>query len=454
MTTPATAPAKVDVSALIDHSKVKAVHAAAFLLCAACTIMDGFDVQALGFVAPAVIQDWKIAPALLGPVFGASNLGVLVGQLTFTILADRVGRRPVLILGVLLFSVLTILTGRANTITELLVIRFIAGTALGSIIPNATALVGEYSPLRLRIKLTTYIGIGFTAGAMLGGFVAAAMIPAFGWRSVFYFGGAVPLVLAVMMYFWLPESLQLLVLRRRSPEQIGRWLNKLAPDVPLAPGVQYRVNEESRKGVPFVRLFREGRGISTILLWVINFMNLLNLYSLANWLPTVVRGAGYPTSTAVLVGTMLQVGGTFSPFLFASLIMRFGPVPVLTTVFSIACVTIAIIGHPGLSLTLLVVFVIVAGACIVGGQPSVNALSATYYPTYLRSTGLGWSLGIGRAGAIVGPVLAGEFMALKWTTQSIFLALAVPAFFSAVAMFALRWVMKSQASKPAAGSAP
>jgi len=452
MTTPATAPA-IDVGAIIDRSKVKRLHVGVFLLCAACTIMDGFDVQALGYVAPAIIQDWKIAPALLGPVFGASNLGVLIGQLSFTMLADKIGRRPVLIAGALLFAILTILTGRANTVAGLLAIRFIAGMALGSIIPNAVALVGEYSPRRVRIKLMTYIGIGFTAGAMIGGFVAAAMIPAFGWRSVFYFGGAVPLVLAVMMYFWLPESLQLLVLRGKSPAQIGRWLRKLDPATPVTSSTRYLVQEENKKGVPFVRLFSEGRGVATILLWIIFFMNLLNLYSLSNWLPTVVRGAGYPTSTAVLVGTMLQVGGTFSPFLFAALIVRFGFLPVLTTVFGIACVTIAAIGQPGLSLAVLVVVVTIAGACIVGSQPTINTLAATYYPTYLRSTGLGWSLGIGRAGAIVGPVLAGEFMALRWTTHSIFLALAAPALVSAIAMFALRWVMKSDVSKPAAVSA-
>jgi AAHS family 4-hydroxybenzoate transporter-like MFS transporter len=201
--------------------------------------------------------------------------------------------------------------------------------------------------------------------------------------------------------------------------------------------------------VPFLHLLGSGRGLVTILLWVVFFMNLFNLYSLANWLPTVVRGAGYDTRTAVLVGTMLQVGGTVSPFLLTWFVLRKGFIPVLTSVFVVAAISIALIGQPGLSLPLLVAIVFVAGACVVGSQPTLNALGATYYPTYLRSTGVGWALGIGRAGSIVGPVIAGQFMAWKWSTQDIFLALSIPAITSAVVVFALQWAMgESTAATP------
>lgn len=450
------APGTLDVGEAIDTSPVRPVHYGIFSLCALCMIMDGFDVQALGYVAPAIIGEWKISPALLGPVFGASNLGVLVGQLSFTMLADKIGRRPVLIWGTVAFSLLTILTGMVNSIAELLAMRFIAGAALGSIIPNATALIGEFSPARVRIRLVTYIGIGFTAGAVVGGFVSAWLIPAFGWRSVFYVGGVAPLAIAAGMMLWLPESLRLLVLQNKRPEYVGRWLTKLNPALAFGAATRFFVREENKGGVPLLHLMREGRGAVTIMLWIIFFMNLFNLYSLANWLPTVVRGAGYETRTAVLVGTMLQVGGTISPFLMAWLVMRKGFIPVLTGTFLIATVAIAMIGQPGLSLAALVAIVFVAGACVVGAQPALNALGASYYPTYLRSTGLGWALGIGRAGSIVGPVIAGQFMAMKWTTQDIFLALSIPALTSAVMVFALQWAMgPSSAARPhVAASAP
>jgi AAHS family 4-hydroxybenzoate transporter-like MFS transporter len=439
MSRAAETPVTVDVSEIIDDASIEAFHVRLFTLCALCMVMDGFDVYALGYVAPVIVQEWKVSPAMLGPVFGAANIGVLVGQLSFTMLADRIGRRPVLIGGALFFGVMTFVTARVTSISELLIIRFIAGLGLGSIVPNATALVGEFSPRKHRVALITWIGIGFTLGGAIGGFIAAWMIPRFGWRSVFYFGGAIPLVLALLMLVWLPESLKLLVLRGKRPAYVARWLARVNRAAAIASDPVFVVREQSKPGIPVVHLFREGRAAATMLLWIVNFMNLLNLYSLANWLPTVARGAGYSTATAVLVGTTLQVGGTISPFLLARLIVGRGFVPVLTATFGIATVAVALIGQPGLSLPLLVSVVFVAGACVVGGQPSLNALSATFYPTYLRSTGLGWSLGVGRIGSIVGPVTAGWFIAQQWSTHAIFLALAVPAFVSMLFVFLLRW---------------
>lgn len=447
-TTPDSPRPTLNVSGIIDNSRIRRLHVVVFSLCALCMIIDGFDTQALGFVAPAIIQDWKISPALLGPVFGAANFGVLIGQLTFTMLADKIGRRPVLIGGAVFFGVMTLLTGLATSIPELLVIRFIAGLGLGSVVPNATALIGEYSPRVRRVAMMTWLGIGFTAGAALGGFVAAWMIPRYGWPSVFYIGGAVPLVLAAVMFVYLPESLKLLALRGRDADRgyIARWLTRVDPRVHVSSETVFAVSEEKRQGVPVKHLFGEGRARFTLLLWVMNFMNLLNLYSLANWLPTVVRGAGYSTSTAVLVGTTLQVGGTLSPFLLAWLITRKGFVPVLAGTFAIATAAVAMTGQPWLSLGMLLVTVFIVGACIAGSQPALNTLSGTFYPTYLRSTGLGWGLGIGRAGSIVGPVLAGSFIAAHWSTQAIFFTLAVPALISMIAVIMLRSTIDAQKS--------
>lgn len=435
----------LNVSELVDNSPIGRAHIWIVALCTSCTILDGFDVLALGYVAPALVQDWKISPTLLGPVFGAGNFGMLVGQLTFTMLGDRIGRRPVLIISTLCFSLLTLLTAVLTTVPQLLIVRFLAGIGLGTIVPNATALTAEYSPRAKRVALMTYVGTGFAVGSALGGFVAAALIPAFGWRSVFYFGGGAPLALTLLMTFRLPESLPFLVLKHKAPDRIRASLARFAPTATVTDATTFVVHEESRKGVPVFHLFRDGRGAATILLWVVYFMNLLNLYSLSNWLPTVVKGAGYATSTAVLVATMLQMGGIVAPFLYAWLVSRWGFIRVLTVAFVIGCPTIAVIGQPNLSFAILVLAVTVAGSCVVGSQVSLNAMSATFYPTYLRSTGLGWALGVGRAGAIVGPVLTGQFMALRWSTHDIFLALAIPAAVSAVAMFSLLWFMAPQA---------
>lgn len=440
---------KVNLSDIVDNSKMGSFQISLFALCLLCLMMDGFDVQALGYAAPAIIQEWKIPSSALGPVFGAGNFGVMVGSLLFTMLADKIGRRPVLIGATFFFSVLALITALVNSVPALLAVRFIAGLGMGCIVPNATALMGEYSPRRLRITFMATISVGFTAGAAGGGFVAAWLIPTFGWRSVFYFGGALPLLIAAVMLFWLPESLQFMVLRGKNLHRVGQWLKRIDPAAPVSSTTEYVVPEENRGGVPALHLFREGRAVGTVLLWIVEFMNLLNLYFLANWLPTVVRDSGYTTSIGVLVGTTLQVGGTLGTLWLAWLVARRGFVPVLTACFTVACISVALIGQPGLSLPLLFAVVFVAGSCIVGGQPTVTGMAGSYYPTYLRSTGIGWALGIGRVGAIVGPVLGGEFMRLNWSTQEIFLAAALPALISAIVMFSMHWVIKPQVAEQA-----
>jgi AAHS family 4-hydroxybenzoate transporter-like MFS transporter len=439
----------IKVSDVIDNAKVGSLQVSLFVLSAMCLILDGFDVQIVGYVAPAIFQEWQVPRSALGNVLAAGNFGVMVGSLVFTMVGDKLGRRPVLLGATLFFSVLTLVTSQVTTVTELTVVRFIAGIGLGSIIPNATALIGEYSPRRLRVAFMACISVGFTAGGAVAGFVSAWLIPAYGWRSVFYFGGITPLAIAVLMFFWLPESLQFLVVRRRSLDRVGRWLKQIDPRVPIGPATEYVVDEESGGGVPAVQLFREGRGTTTILLWVINFMNIYNLYLLSGWLPTVMTQLGYSQQTGVWVGTTMQVGGTLGTFWLTWVIGRLGFIPVLTTCFIVACGCIAAIGQPGLAFWLLVILVFIVGTCVVGGQPMINSMAAVYYPTYVRSTGIGWGLGVGRAGGIMGPWLVGYLLRQNWSVQDIFFTAAVPALISAVAMFALRCVMKPSSAEVA-----
>jgi AAHS family 4-hydroxybenzoate transporter-like MFS transporter len=444
MTTPGRVGAKtINPAEVLERSRIGPLQIRVFILCMICLIMDGFDVQALGYAAPPLVREFGLPPSALGSVFAAANFGVLIGSLVFSAVADRIGRRPVIIAMTLFFAAMTLLTAQAQNLTQLFWLRLVSGIGLGSIMPNATALIGEYSPQRSRVTLMMCITVGFTAGAAIGGFIAAALIPAFGWRSVFYFGGLVPLVIGAIMFAALPESIQFLVVRRRQLDKVGAWLMRIDPSLRIDSQTEYTANEERRRGAPFVYLFRDGRGMVTVLLWIVNFMNLLNLYALANWLATVVTGMGYPTQTAVLVSTALQVGGTIGTFGLAWLIARSGFVSMLIATFAVATLSIAAIGQPGISLGLLFVLVFIAGWCVVGGQPGLNALAATFYPTDIRSTGVGWGLGIGRMGAIVGPYVGGMLMARQWTTQQLFLAAAVPALISTITMIVLRLTMKT-----------
>jgi AAHS family 4-hydroxybenzoate transporter-like MFS transporter len=289
-----------------------------------------------------------------------------------------------------------------------------------------------------------YVGNGFNFGAALGGFIAAWLIPNFGWRSVFYFGGGVPLVIAVLMIIFLPESLQFMVLQGRDPSRIGKWLKRVSPSAAREDRVEYVVREEKRGGVPVVHLFSEGRALVTVLLWGVYFLNLLNLFLLSSWLPTLVNSSGYSTAIAVLAGTMLQAGGALGCLALAPFIGRIGLIPSLTVGFTMSAVCIALIGQPGITLPVLFAVIFIAGCGILGGQVALNTLAGVYYPTYLRSTGVGWCLGIGRIGAIVGPLFAGELIRRHWANQQLFLAAGSLVLIATAIMFSLRWLIKTE----------
>jgi len=442
----------INIGEVLENSRIGPLHVRVFTLCMISLIMDGFDVQMMGYVGPALVRDWKIAGSQLGPVFAAANFGVLIGALLLSMLADKIGRRPVLVGATLAFSAMTIITAFAQSMEQLLWLRFLGGIPMGCIIPNATALVGEFSPKGRKVTLIMCITVGFTGGAMLAGAVSLWLIPAFGWRSMFFFGGGIPLVIGVLMAWGLPESLQFLAVRKTRADQLVRWLRQLDPRLAIDGGTRFVANEESRGGVPIVHLFHEGRGPTTILLWIVNFTNILILYSLSNWLPTIVTGMGYTLQTANLIGTVMQGGGLIGTFGLAWVIARKGFLPTLALTFALATMSIAFIGQPGLTLGVLGVIVFIAGWCIVGGQPAINALSASFYPTYLRSTGVGAGLGVGRTGAIIGPYLGGVLLAQQWTPQQLFWVAAVPALVSTVVILTLRLVMRMPA--PSASAAP
>ncbi len=450
MTQPAAS--TINIGEVLENSRIGPLHIRVFVLCMISLIMDGFDVQMMGYVGPALVRDWNINGSQLGPVFAAANFGVLIGALSLSMLADKIGRRPVLVGATLAFSAMTLITAYAQTMEQLLWLRFLGGIPMGCIIPNATALVGEFSPKGRKVTLIMCITVGFTGGAMLAGAVSLWLIPAFGWRSMFFFGGGIPLVIGLLMAWGLPESLQFLAVQKKRVDQLGRWLRQLDPRIAIDSGTRFIANEESRRGVPIVHLFHEGRGPTTLLLWLVNFTNILILYSLSNWLPTIVTGMGYNLQTANLIATVMQGGGLIGTFGLAWLIARMGFLPTLATTFALATVSIAFIGQPGLTLGLLGVIVFVAGWCIVGGQPAINALSASFYPTYLRSTGVGAGLGVGRTGAIIGPYLGGVLLAQQWTPQQLFWVAAVPALVSTAVILALRFVMRMPA--PSATAAP
>jgi AAHS family 4-hydroxybenzoate transporter-like MFS transporter len=439
-------PQRLNIAAVIDSSKIAGGQIRLFVLCALSLLMGGFVVQTMAYVGPEIIVDFDLPNGgPVGNIVAATNFGLLIGSLFFTVLADKIGRRPVLIIGTFYFAILTLLTGLlAQTAGQLMILRFIGGIGMGSIVPNATALIGEYSPTKRRVTLMMTITVSFTAGAAMAAFVSAAIMPLYGWRSVFYVGGSIPLVAAILMVLWLPESLRFLTVRKRFDE-VGHWLKRVDPSRAISPDTEYVLGEEDKGGVPVVHLLTNGRAWVTLLYWCVNFTNLLNLYFLAGMLPTILNQTIDMSSTASsLVAGAMQVGGTIGTFGLAWMIAKKGLTPMLTVTFAVAALAIAAIASQTVLgvVPLLTITVFIAGWCIIGGQPGLNAFAAMYYPTFMRSTGIGWGLGIGRVGAILGPYIGGRLLTLEWGPEQMFLAFAGPAAVSMLIMIGIHMLTK------------
>ena len=426
----------IDVAGFIDEQPVGRFQIRLLLACAAVLFLDGFDTQAIGYVAPDLARDWGLARGALGPVFSAGLFGLMIGALIFGPVADRIGRKKIIVFSTAAFGIGTLATVFAQDISSLLVIRFLTGLGLGGALPNAVALTSEFSPHRRRATMVMAMFVGFSVGAALGGLIAAALIPAFGWRSIFLIGGIAPLILAPFLAFRLPESVRFLALTGRADARVADLLTRIAPSAAFPAGTRFGVHEAKLAGLPVAHLFTEGRALATLVLWVVFFMSLLDLYLLSNWLPTVLNDLGASVSMAAAVGAMLQVGGIVGTFTLGQFIDRFS-FRALSLTYLFAAFAVAAVGFSGQSIALAALAIFCAGFCIVGGQIASNALAATYYPTMMRSSGVGWALGIGRIGSIVGPLIGGVMLARHVGAETLFMAAAVPALCASLAAFAL-----------------
>jgi AAHS family 4-hydroxybenzoate transporter-like MFS transporter len=367
-------------------------------LCGLVVLLDGLDTQVIGYLGPALASEWSIPRAALGPVFSASLVGLMTGLLVIGPLSDRIGRKRVMIAATLAFGLLTLLTANAHGVTELIVYRILAGIGLGGALPNALALTGEFCPPRRRATLVVLMFCGFSLGSILGGGLTAALISQYGWRPIFLAGGALPLLLAPVLIALLPESPQFLA----------------------------RTGSRAHPGVPVAELFQDGRGFGTALIWIAFFMNLLDFYFLQNWLPTIFTGSGLSIETAVLVTTLVSAGGIAAGLATGPLMDRFGGYRVLAVLYAAGALFVALIGITVSSLPLLMAGTFAAGFCVSGGQKSINALAVIFYPPAMRSTGVGWALGVGRTGAILGPVMGGWLLSRGWSNVGIFALGALP----------------------------
>lgn len=424
----------IDLRDLIENQKITRFRLSIIVWSCVVMAIEGYDMQLAAFAAPAIINAWHINRAYFGPVFGFGLFGYMLGATLLGSLGDRFGRKKIIIGGTLWFGIFTLAATHAASITGLLAFRFIAGLGLGASIPTTIALAVEYAPSRTRATTVGILFIGYNIGAAAAGFIAARLIPVFGWPSVFYVGGIAPILLGMILVFVLPESIGFLALKQNGFADVSAIVAKLRSDLSFEHDARFVLREEKRSGVPVRHLFTEGRAAVTLLLWIAYVFSLTSQFFLTSWLPTVLVGSGLSLGNAVVTGSAVQIGGAFGGLILCWLIDKRG---ILTLVASFAIVAPLIVLVPWATVSniLLMPLGFVIGFCLMGGLTGLNGISGTFYPTYIRSTGVGWALGVGRIGSILGPVLGGILISFNPRNSVLFTCAAVPVLCCAGALY-------------------
>ncbi|MFP5594681.1 MFS transporter [Kluyvera sp. 142486] len=422
-----------DIQAFINRHPFSKYQWMILVLCFVTVAMDGFDTAIIGFIASDLVQEWGVQKSDLGPVMSAALVGLAVGALTAGPMADRIGRKKVLVLSILVFGGFSLITAFATSLTQLTVLRFLTGLGLGAAMPNAATLMSEYAPERRRALLVNLMFVGFPIGSSMGGFISAWMIPHYGWQSVLVLGGVMPLALAVALIFLLPESARYLAVKNRSQQQIGNILRRIAA---LPENTRFvlqeagQVKEQSALGVIFSPRYLVG----TIMLCLTYFMGLLIFYLLTSWLPLLIRETGATLSQASVITALFPLGGGIGVLVLGALMDKINPNKVVAVGYLLTGIFVCLVGFSTSNLVLMGVMVFIAGTIMNGAQSSMPALAAGFYPTQGRATGVAWMLGLGRFGGILGAFSGAFLMQAELSFKTIFALLAIPAVLSAIAL--------------------
>jgi AAHS family 4-hydroxybenzoate transporter-like MFS transporter len=426
---------EVRVAAIINSAPLGGFQKRVILLCTLLAFVEGFDAQNAGFVAPALAKAFSLAPASLGLFFSLGLMGLMFGALLVAPIADRLGRKPIILISLAVFGLGSLGMAASPSVPMLLVCRFITGFGLGGAMPNVIAMSSEVVPTRIRSLIVTMVFSGFTVGAIVAGLFASRMIGAFGWPSVFIAGGVSPLLLLPVVAAFLPESLLYMAKLPGAQSRLRAHLEKIDSSLIGRTDLTFR-DDGPAPAIAVGALFARGRATRTLLLWIIFFCSLLDLFLLTTWLPTQMRSLGFSNETAILLGTLLQVGA-LAGMALGWVIDRVGHGLTLFLSYTVGALALAAIGLVGANLPLLTVSVFLAGFGVVGSQVAANAVSVAAYPTEARSTGVGWALGVGRLGSIIGPGLAGVLLGLHVANRDIFFLAVGPMICAALASLAL-----------------
>ena len=436
----------VNANEIIDHAQLKSIHWRVILLSALIIIFDGYDLVIYGVALPKLMAEWQIDTITAGFLGSIALFGMMLGAIIFGSLSDKLesygfSRKKLIILCICLFSSFTLLCGYASDPQSFGIFRFIAGLGLGGVMPNVIALMTEYAPKKLRATLVSLMFSGYAVGGICSALLGIWLVPQFGWKIMFILGG-LPLLLVPMIWLLLPESIDYLV-RRNKNEQAIKILRQIDSTVTYTAQTKISLHHDNQASskTPVKDLFAENRGPITLLFWGSVFMALVLVYALGNWLPKLMVEAGYDLSTSLVFLLALNIGGMLGAICGGYLADRFKLAKVLCSLFLSGAIALILLSY-NLPTVILYFCIAVAGAASIGGQILLLAYMSQFYSSNIRATGLGMALGVGRLGAILGPILCGWLLSLSLPINYNFIALAIPCMIAVVSVSMIHFRLK------------
>ncbi len=406
------------VETALENQRIGGLQIRVAILCGLVQMCDGYDLNAIAWAVPSLIKAWQLPPPAFTTAFLWSSIGIMVGALSAGPLGDRFGRRPLLLVSLTVFGIASLLSAFVGTLGVMSVLRFFTGVGIGGGFSGAASLTGDYTPARRRALMIMASFTGAPLGGFLGGQLVALLLPHFGWPVIFILGGLFPLVLVLALLVWLPESPRFLLARGSLSARDRGLLERL--EIASAHGQAHSLDIAT--GNPIAMLFGKGYAVQTVLLWVIYFCSLMNLFLFAYWMPTVLNLIGFTPAQSIFASSMRDFGAIFAVLYLGWAIDRFGPERSLALHYAVGAVFIGLIALVALPYALLLAATFLAGMAIIGSQTGLNGTCGKLYPARMRTSGLGWALGIGRLGGIAAPALGGYLLSIGLKPTHIFLS--------------------------------
>ena len=422
----------MNVNAVVDQAKFNKFHVNVLFWCLLIILFDGYDLAINGVALPLLMQEWGLSAVQAGMLASTALGGMMFGAMFFGMLADKIGRKSVIMICIILFSGFTFWGGFASTPTEFGVLRFLAGLGIGGVMPNLVALTSEYAPQRMRSTLVTTMFSGYAVGGVMAALLGSWFTPTYGWQIMFWIAG-IPLLLLPIIWKFLPESIIFMV-KADKQEQARHVLTRLAPEANVTATTPLELSKaEVPESATVANLFKKGRATNTLLFWLAFFMCLLTMYALGSWMPKLMMAAGYSMGSSLLFLLAMNIGAVIGTVSGGMLADRFHLKPVIMVLGVVGAIVLSLLGFepPQVALYLMIAL---AGAASIGSQILLYSYVAQYYPVAVRSTGIGWASAVGRSGAIIGPILIGMLLGMDLPHQYNFIAVGIPLLVVAIAV--------------------